>query len=432
MKSRTWTWITVVYLFAALSLTIVFALTPAAEAQTYNVIHNFTGPEGRQPVAGLTIDRAENLYGILELGGAGGVGTVFKLKNSSTGWTFSTLYSFLGGSDGYEPAAEVVIGPNGSIYGTTNSGGGNGCGGYGCGTVFNLLPPAGVCKTASCPWTERQLYRFAGGNDGYAPGAVVFDGDVMYGPTYGGGGSGCGGSGCGTVFKVDSSGNETVLHRFDNTDGANPGGRLISDGAGFFYGTATFGGASCSVEPYFGCGTVFKLDAAGNLTVLHDFSGPPDGAVPDGYLIRDAAGNLYGGAGGGSGPCYYVDMHGHRHYFGCGTIYKIDTAGQETVLYNFLSGTDGRDPIGDLVADSAGNLYGATTTGGSTTCGPHGCGTIFKLDTAGHETLLHIFAGGADGSYPTAGLALDNTGNLYGTTSEGGTYNLGVVFEITP
>jgi uncharacterized repeat protein (TIGR03803 family) len=418
-------------LFAALAMV---ATIRSAVAQTYTVIHNFTGgQDGKQPVTGLTVDRAGNLYGTAELGGAGGVGTVFKLKRSGTGWTFSTLYSFLGGSDGSEPAGEVVIGPNGSIYGTTGAGGAPACGGYGCGTVFNLLPPAGICKTACCPWTERQLYRFAGSNDGNSPLAVLFAGDVMYGLTYGGGGSGCGGSGCGTVFKVDTVGNETVLHRFDNTDGANPlEGRLTSDGAGFFYGTATFGGASCSVEPYFGCGTVFKMDAAGNLTVLHDFSGPPDGAVPSGYLIRDAAGNLYGGAGGGSGPCYYLDMHQHRHYFGCGTIFKIDTAGQETVFYNFRSIPDGRDPVGDLVADSAGNLYGATFIGGGTACGDQrGCGTVFKLDTAGHETVLHTFAG-TDGNYPFAGLALDSNGNLYGTTYAGGTYNLGVVFEITP
>jgi uncharacterized repeat protein (TIGR03803 family) len=155
---------------------------------------------------------------------------------------------------------------------------------------------------------------------------------------------------------------------------------LIQDAAGNLYGTtsglATFTSAS---------GTVFKLDAAGNETVLHDFAGPPDGAWPLGSLLRDAHGNLAGAtASGGNGTGYCTR--------GCGTVFKISATGQETVIYNFTGGADGWNPVGNPIRDSAGNLYGATAFGGDLTCNPpYGCGVVFKVDAGGVETVLHAF-----------------------------------------
>jgi uncharacterized repeat protein (TIGR03803 family) len=146
-------------------------------------------------------------------------------------------------------------------------------------------------------------------------------------------------------------------------------------------------------------------------------------------LVRDSAGNLYGTTlAGGNLAC------------GCGVVFKLNTTGKETVLHRFTGGADGRNPgLAGLVRDSAGNLYGATATGGFTggVCAPNGCGTVFKLDTTGKKTVLHSFTGKADGAYPDAGLVRDAAGNLYGTTYSGGDLacgggGCGVVFKLTP
>ena len=167
MKSCNWTWMTAAYLFAALLLALL--ATQSAQAQTYTVIHSFTGAsDGGTPYAGLSIDAHGNLYGTTFAGGAG-YGTVFKLTQKGSNWVFTPVYSFQGSgsNDGAGPAGRVIIGPNGSLYGTTESGGQGSCANYspypGCGTVFNLVPPATACKSALCPWTETILYRFAGG-----------------------------------------------------------------------------------------------------------------------------------------------------------------------------------------------------------------------------------------------------------------------------
>jgi len=163
---------------------------------------------------------------------------------------------------------------------------------------------------------------------------------------------------------------------------------------------------------------VFKLDASGQETVLHTFTGAPDGRNPNADLILDEAGNLYGttAAGGISGIC--------PPYNGCGTAYMLDRSGKETVLYRFDGGADGSDPSW-LVRDAAGNLYGTTTTGGS-----YGHGTVFKLDTTGKDTWLYSFTGGADGDAPNAGLVRDVAGSFYGTTFVGGAYGYGTVFTL--
>jgi uncharacterized repeat protein (TIGR03803 family) len=214
----------------------------------------------------------------------------------------------------------------------------------------------------------------------------------------------------GTVFKLDPSGNESVLHSFTGGDGSVPYAGLVIDPAGNLYGTTLFGGSS-------GYGTVFKLDPAGPETVLHSFTNAAgDGGDPFAGLLLDTVGNLYG----------TTEIGGA---FGYGTVFKLDPSGTETVLYSFTNaGGDGAYPLAGLVIDPVGNLYGTTDDGGSS-----GYGTVFKLDSSGSETVLHSFTNaGSDGAYPFAGLVMDTAGNLYGTTVQGGASNYGTVFKLDP
>jgi uncharacterized repeat protein (TIGR03803 family) len=237
-----------------------------------------------------------------------------------------------------------------------------------------------------------------------------------------------GASNAGTVFKLDPSGNKTVLYSFKGgSDGDVPVAGLIMDAAGNLYGTTEDGGSSnCS----FGCGIVFELDPAGNETVLHSFTGSPgDGGRPVAGLIMDTAGNLYGTtAEGGSGTCTVING---IPVSGCGTVFKLDPAGNETVLHSFTGGSDGIQALAALLMDAAGNLYSTTELGGS-----FGSGIVFKLDPSGNETLLHTFTGGNDGAAPLfASLIMDTAGNLYGTTQNGGgssncTVGCGTVFKL--
>lgn len=321
---------------------------------------------------------------------------------SAPAQTLSVLYNFTGQPDGANPYAGPLRDAIGNLYGTTTAGGA-----YGFGTVFKL----------DTSGEETLLYSFAGGADGanpYSSGLIQDASSNLYGTTQGGG------SGYGVVFKLDTTGNETVLHSFTGgADGANPDpyGRLIKDAKGNLYGT-TYGGGS-------GYGVVFKLDPAGSETVLHSFTGGADGANPEAGLTQDTAGNLYGTTyGGGSGY---------------GVVYKLDPTGKETVLHTFTGETDGRYPSGTLVRDTAGNLYGTTSSGGiipvctyyngRTRFCFYGRGVVFKLDPTGKETVLHSFTGGTDGTFPR-GLVMDAAGRLFGATWEGG-YGWGVIFELT-
>jgi uncharacterized repeat protein (TIGR03803 family) len=262
--------------------------------------------------------------------------------------------------------------------------------------------------------TYKVLHRFTDGRDGAYPESGLLrdaNGDI-YGMTYDGGSFNFG-----TVFRLDKAGKETVLHTFreDGSDGGCPYfGALLRDASGNLYGTASDGGDS-------NFGIIFKLDPHGKETVVHSFTGAPDGAYPFGGLIRDAAGNFYGTTReGGSGACSY----------GCGTVFKLDAAGNETVLYSFTGGSDGSYPYSTLVQDEAGNLYGTTSSGGGSACQEgSGCGTVFRL-REGKLTVLHAFSAGMDGAIPFAGLVRDPAGNLYGTTNEGGGHNLGIVFKL--
>jgi uncharacterized repeat protein (TIGR03803 family) len=245
--------------------------------------------------------------------------------------------------------------------------------------------------------------------------------------------------GWGTVFKVDSTGNETVLHSFAGgaNDGAYPVAGVILDAAGNLYGTTSGG---------FCCGSVYEIDGTtGQETILYVFGGGADGSGPSSELTFDAAGNLYGTTqwGGNVGQC--------TQGAGCGVVFKLSPQPNgtwtESTLYTFCSQkgcADGAVPrLGQLAMDGTGNLYGTTELGGAyEDCVPAfhlGCGVVYKLDPAGNETVLHSFSGGSDGASPQANVILDSEGNLYGTTELGGDgrcstdpQGCGVVFEITP
>lgn len=262
------------------------------------------------------------------------------------------------------------------------------------------------------------LHTFTGGTDGFAPTAALIEDESgnLYGTTFEGGAVGqCSfGYGCGVVFKVDPAGNYTVLHTFtQGADGENPWSDLIRDQDGNLYGTASV------TESELCCGTVFKLDPTGNYTVLHVFNGV-DGSHPLGGLARDESGNLYGTTAGGGN--------------GYGVVFKLDSTGRETVLYTFTGGADGSSPYADLLRDQTGNLYGTTTSGGEGACGGEACGVIFKIDPAGNYIVLHTFTGEADGGGSYSGLYQDADGNLYGTTYYGGDVSCGcgVVFKLDP
>ena len=286
---------------------------------------------------------------------------------------------------------------NGTIYGTTFAGGSNGKG-----AVFKI----------STSGAESVLYSFgAGHSDGVFPwtSGVINVKGALYGTTQSGGrGTGCpAGSygGCGTVYKVTTSGRETVLHSFNGgTDGANPYASLIAVN-GTLYGTTNAGGSSCGGS--FGCGTVFDITRSGKETVLYRFMGGKDGAFPNGLI--NVNGTLYGTTYSGGG-------RGCEYHQGCGTIFEISTSGMETVLYGFKGGTDGASPLAALT-DVSGTLYGTTLQGGTS-----GVGTVFEFATsgAGYQSL-YSFKGGMDGASPEAAGGLANVnGTLYGTTYKGG------------
>jgi uncharacterized repeat protein (TIGR03803 family) len=384
-------------IFAFLSVAVLAAVAAAsARAQTYTVLYSFAGgADGGGGVdSGLVRDNAGNLYGTTWGGGAHSLGVVFKLDTTGKE---TVLYSFAGGSDGANPHAGLIHDSAGNLYGTTVYGGVNACT-SGCGIVFK------VDSTGK----ETRLYEFLGTSDGSAPFSSLARDSAgnLYGTTSGGGASGFG-----VVFKLDTAGKLTVLHSFTggSGDGKNPFAGLIRDSAGNLYGTTQNGGVS-------NYGTVFKLDATNTETVLYSFSGGVDGGYPYyGHLIRDKAGNLYGTTYAGG-------------TFNFGTVFKLDTTGKETVLHSFAGGlSDGQFPFAGLVRDSAGNLYGSTYFGGA-----FSTGTLFKVDKTGVETVLRSLSYSSDGGYPYAGLILDTSGNLYGTTSAGGPASAGVVFRLFP
>jgi len=362
------------------------------------IVYAFPGPPaasnavGFGPSGGVVADSAGNVYGITPYSGVGGA--IYKVDAAGQE---TTLFSFPGAPGGTLPYGGATV-AQGSLYGVTKTGGQ-----WNAGVVFKL----------DARGNETVLHEFTGGADGIDPeSAVVLDaaGNV-YGTTIGGGAANAG-----VVYMVDTSGNETVLYSFTGgADGAMPNG-VIVDSQGNLYGT-TFGGGDGSATGIQE-GVLFKLDPVGNLTVLHSFTGLSDGGVPTAGVIRDSAGNLYGTTNEGG--------------LGVGVIYKIDPSGEETVLYTFGGGSDGGNPIGGVIFGPDGALYGATSGGGKPASGDEGEGVVFKF-AARQYAVLYTFSGGPDGGFPAQGVVRDAGGNLYGTTSGGGSEcGCGVVFEVDP
>jgi len=435
MKKRTSYWACEAILSCRLillsNLSIAVAclgLPLTVEGQTFTVLHTFgAGAEDiRGPLHGVQMDAAGNLYGVATttngdeqcLGQCGN--TIYKLDTQGN----LTVYTL---GPGEYPISALLLDAAGNIYGAALGGGASNHG-----VVFRI----------DADGMETVLHSFGGPPDGSAPvGALMQDAaGNLYGTTYVGGDTGpaCYHDGCGIVYKLDPNGVETVLYSFHGSpDGHYPNTRLVMDAAGNVYGTTLsggiFSGDVCGAVN-FGCGTVFKIDPSGNETVLHSFSGPPDGIWPQGALLLGANGNLYGTTEFGGNADIYCE---YVFYAGCGTVYTIDSTGSESVLYRFTGQADGGMPTSSLVLDAANNLFGTATLGGFFPnpyigeC-PFGCGVVFELDSLGNQVLLHTFTGIPDGELIDADPIRDSSGNFYGTAQFGGNHVSGTVFKIDP
>jgi uncharacterized repeat protein (TIGR03803 family) len=426
--------------FRCVAALAILLLSGSARATDFQVVHAFNGgKDGDSPDGALAADGVGNLYGTTfgDGGNAPGkkcpksCGNAYALQ----GGDLQSIFAFDGGKTGSFPEGRLLF-YQGSLYGTTSSGGNNrstACGISGdkpltCGTLYKLTPDG----------AETLLYSFCNVGkyckDGELPfaGVVTDDSGNLYGTAaYGGGNS------SGVVYKLSPQGVYSQLYSFcskDNChDGAGPFGGVIRDQAGNLYGTTVGGGSGkgCKDKYIVGCGTIFRLSPDGTETVLYSFCSQAscaDGGYPQGSLLLDGAGNLFGTASiGGGSNC--ADPGGP----GCGVIFELTASGNFMVLYSFQSGADGAHPLADLIADGQGNLYGTTAEGGGHRCFPYrdGCGTVFELSPSGTETVLHIFCSQkhcSDGQQPRAGLVLQ--GNyLYGTTFYGGV-GLGTLFKV--
>jgi uncharacterized repeat protein (TIGR03803 family) len=362
-----------------------------ADALRYRILFSFQGaPDEALPAAGL-VNVDAMLYGTTTEGGAYNDGTVFALRPTG-GWKV-LLYSFAGGNDGANPAANLIA-ADGNLYGTTESGGA-----YGMGTVFRV----------NAKGHETVLHSFGSDSDGAEPQApLTLLNGKLYGTTFAGGAHGYG-----TVFRISPNGAERVLHSFSvgynfGTDGSHPVAGLIVVN-GLLYGTTPTGGKNAA-------GVLFSMSTNGAETVLYDFDGTlPAAREPDAPLVL-LNGTFYGTAGGGANDY--------------GTVFSIRPSGKdEAVLHSFGStSADGRTPVAGLTVVK-GTLYGTTEAGGTS-----GYGTLYSITRGGAETVLHDFAARVpphDGQGPEASLTGVN-GRLYGTTHAGGISGLGTVFSLKP
>ena len=396
-------------------LTAVLTTVPTAQAQTYTILHNFTnGSDGSFPQSGVTLDRAGNLYGTATGDGSQTMGTVYKMERAGSGWVFVPLYNFHG-ADGAAPFGPLTIARDGTLYGTTLAGGYHDghCAAGGCGLVFQLRPPATAPRNALEPWSENVVFPFddVDGNEPVYPQLIFDHAGNIYGTTQFGGPNDAG-----TVFELAPSQNgwtETVLYNGFNTlgTGSQPEAGVVMDSAGNLYGTTPTGGDEH--------GIVYELSPTANgyeQTVLHTFH-VADGNLPYAGLVMDSVGNLYGASFAGG-----LDD--------CGNVYELSPSASGwtfNVIYNFVTCSGG--PYQSLVFDSAGNLYGTANGDGA-----GNAGMVFKLTNSNGTwrlTDLHDFSFQSE-YFPVGSVAIDANGNLYGTTSVGGQYGYGVVWEITP
>ena len=391
--------------------------TQAAAKET--VLYTFTGgTDGNGPNSPLIFDKAGNLYGTTLNGGDYGIGTVFEVKPSNNGWAETVLHSFGNSSDGAVPVGSVLFDTKGNLYGVTRQGGA-----LGFGTAFELSPDS------TGGWKEQTLYTFAGGSDGaYPNGSLISDGQGnLFGITQNGGSASCQryGPGCGTIFELKrshGSWREIVLYSFPGGNSGDYPTGLARDAAGNLYGTTFRGGSSDA-------GVVFKLShSAGQWkeSVLHAFTGGRDGSSANYGVILDNAGNLYGVAQFGSGGGCIE---------GCGLVFELMHAAKgkwkEIALHRFRPNNhDGVYPSSTLIFDGAGNLFGTTAGGGA-----YGEGIVFELmrnfDGKWTESVIQDFIGGNYGGDPGT-LVMGKDGNLYGTMYADGTYNVGLVFQVSP
>jgi len=434
-----------------LAAVFLAVLSTTAQAQTFSVIHTFSGTDGAFPQAGLSMDARGRLYGSTSSGGPNsincqqeGCGTIFRLEKQNGGWTLSPLWRFHGPSDGADPINRPTFAPNGILYGTTNGGGTQFCEGPGCGTVFGLGPGPTACASVLCLWQQSMVYSFGGVeaicegiSSGASPRNPAGPASVVLGScpglgdlTYDQAGNIYGTIPCchGAVYQLTPSGTATALYYFNGgDDGDSPQAGVIFDHAGNLYGTTVSGGTA-------GGGTVYELSNNGSgwtKTTLYNFQGGADGAAPYGGLIFDAAGNLYGttnflGANQG-GTVYELSPTGGGNW----TFHLLYSLPYNSTFDFLLYG-----PTGSLAMDSAGNLYGTTVLDGA-----FGGGNVFQLTPSNGGwtyTSLHDFRGESDGTQPFGSLLIDSNGNLFGTASQGGLAGgceqrgCGVVWEITP
>ncbi|HEY7099028.1 MAG TPA: choice-of-anchor tandem repeat GloVer-containing protein [Terriglobales bacterium] len=381
-------------------------------------MHSFSsaGRDGQRPFAGLTWHNGA-FYGTTDGGGPHQIGTVYALKLVNGVWKQKVLYAFTGRADGDEPQSNVIFDNAGNLYGTTYYGG---SAGLGNGVVFKLSPSNGA-------WTQSVIHTFAGGiADGANPtGGLTMD---AAGNLYGSTGSG-GTHNAGIVFKLSPSGNnwsETILYNFGGKpDGAVPLGDLVFDGAGNLYGTTIGGGANRNHNPL-GDGTVFELspnpDGSWSETILHSFGSDNDGALPRAGLTLNSGGTLYGTTPYGGG----TPNGGHGTAFQLALMNGIWT---ESVISNFTVAGGGNFPQSPLVIDQAGNLLGVANGGGQQN------GVVYKLSFVNgtwQHTALYSFPNTASGVHPIGNLVLDSSGNIYGATVRGGEHNFGVIYAIAP
>jgi uncharacterized repeat protein (TIGR03803 family) len=383
-------------------LGLVIVASSAARAQTFSVVHSFTGgSDGAGPLAGLVIDRSGNLYGTSSSGGSFGSGTVFKVDSSGHE---TALYNFTGGADGGSPQASLLL-SGGNLYGTTNSGGASGAG-----TVFEV----------TLSGKETVLYTFTGKADGANPDAsLIRDGaGNLYSTTFAGGTNGNG-----TVFKLlrptvtGGAWTEQVLYSFGKgTDGANPVAGVTLK-TGHLYGTTSAGGT-------YGYGTVFQLTPSKSgwtESILHQFEMQSDGGVPYAGIIVDHSGNLYGaatdgGAGGSNGGGTVFELTPSNGSWTFSVIYSLPGWGISGSFRNLLL--------------ASGKIYATTHCDGA-----NSAGTVYELSLTGTTwtyTLLYDFSGNSDGRYAFSNLVMDKQGNLYGTTNVGGANGYGDVFKVKP
>lgn len=376
---------------------------------TFTTLVNFDRTNGYEPSVVLTQGADGNFYGATYEGGVTNAGTVFKMSPAGT---LTTLYNFCSQTncaDGAGPVGSLVQAADGDFYGTTEDGGAHGLGG----TVFRITSTGKLttlysfCALANCA-------------DGEFPsaGLVQATNGKFYGVTASGGVFSSG-----TVFEITLAGELTTLHSFNGTDGYNPEGALVQSKNGEFYGTTAEGQGAAG-------GTFFEMSANGNLTTLFTFYGTKYGFGPNGALIQAADGNFYGVTGaGGNGT--YCDID-----YGCGTVFKITPAGNLTTLYNFCSQNNCADaaaPNGPLVQGMDGNFYG-TTYGDTQGNFYFNQGTAFEITPGGTLTTLYTFCSlpdCADGASPIAGLLEGTNGTFYGTTYQGGANNDGTVFSLS-